>query len=152
MRRSGFTTIEMIIVIIMIGVIAAIGFPAIHRTLDKTNVRSARVAVGTYAVMARSAAIQRGCRSAVRFVSGTGSRVWVTACRPGTPGTTDTVGPVKNLHDDFSVTLSASQDSVRFDPRGLSLETVNTVVHFTGNVAANTDSIVISMLTGKVVR
>src|SRR6266566_3464547 len=45
MRRSGFTTIEMVIVVVLIGIIAMIGFPKISKTLDKTNVRSARDSV-----------------------------------------------------------------------------------------------------------
>ncbi|HYT03943.1 MAG TPA: hypothetical protein VEM13_03590 [Gemmatimonadales bacterium] len=152
MRRSGFTTIEMIIVVIMIGIIVAFGFPKLHGVLDKTNVRSARVAVGTYAAMARSAAIQRGCQAAVHFAYGTSSSVWVTSCRPLT-GAIDTIGPVENLYAHFNVTLSATPlDSVRYDPRGLSLETVTTVVRFTGNVASNTDSLLIKRYTGKVVR
>ena len=57
MSRSGFTTIELIIVVAIIGIIALMGFPKIRRTLDKTNVRSARAAVSTLAVTARAAAI-----------------------------------------------------------------------------------------------
>ena len=59
MRRSGFTTIEMIIVVAIIGIIALIGFPKIRQTLDKTNLRSARDAVGTLAGTARAAAGNR---------------------------------------------------------------------------------------------
>src|SRR3989442_10603727 len=69
MRRSGFTTIEMIIVVAIIGIITLIGFPKIRQTLDKTNLRSARAAVGTLAGTARAAAIQRGCRSALHFAA-----------------------------------------------------------------------------------
>ncbi|PYP42363.1 MAG: prepilin-type cleavage/methylation domain-containing protein, partial [Gemmatimonadetes bacterium] len=36
MRRSGFTTIELIIVIALMAIITLIGFPKILRTLDKT--------------------------------------------------------------------------------------------------------------------
>ncbi len=49
MRRSGFTTIEMVIVVVLIGIIAMFGFPKIRQALDKTNLRSARDAVGTLA-------------------------------------------------------------------------------------------------------
>ena len=152
MKRSGFTTIELIITIVIIGLIAAIGFPTIQRTLDKTNVRSTRVALSTYAAMARGAAVQRGCRATFHVTSGADSRMWVTACRLDVPTALDTVGQVKNVYSDFKVTLTATGDSVRYDPRGLSLESVNTIVHFTGNVASNKDSVVINMYTGKVVR
>src|SRR2546428_13617986 len=67
MERSGFTTIEMIIVVLIIGVIAAIGFPKIRGTLDKTNGRSARVYLSTQLVTARATAVQRGGSSAWRF-------------------------------------------------------------------------------------
>src|ERR1051325_9366247 len=46
MKRSGFTTIEMVIVVVLIGIIDAIGFPKIRQSLDKANVRSARAAGG----------------------------------------------------------------------------------------------------------
>src|SRR5437870_1983337 len=57
MRRDGFTLIEMIIVVVMIGVIAVIGFPKIRRALDQTNVRSTRVFLSTAVATARAAAL-----------------------------------------------------------------------------------------------
>src|SRR5213594_1298758 len=128
MRRSGFTTIEMVIVVVLIGIIAMIGFPTISKTLDKTN-------VGT----ARAAAIQRGCRSVLHF---TGNTVWVTtAC----PTTVDTVSGVQDLYARFKVTMSASRDSVQYDPRGLSMDAFpsNTVARLTGRVTTNQDSVMI---------
>ena len=149
MRRSGFTTIEMVIVVVLIGLITMIGFPKISKMLDKTNVRSARDAVGTLAATARAAAIQRGCRSALHFTASP-STVWVTtAC----PAKLDTVSGVQNLTTRFKVTLAASRDSVQYDPRGLSMDgfNSNTVVRLTGSVATNKDSVMINPI-GKVVR
>ena len=80
MTRSGFTTIEMVIVMILVGIIAMIGFPKIRTALDKTNVRSARVSISSFAAEARAAAAQRGCRAVVHFIAGATSRAWVTAC------------------------------------------------------------------------
>src|SRR5438105_14509450 len=91
MRRLGFTTIEMIIVVVMIGIIAVIGFPKIRRALDSTNVRSTRVFVGTAVATARAAAVQRGGRAVVHFSSGAGT-VWVTSCSRANPAAIDTVG------------------------------------------------------------
>src|SRR2546428_13413674 len=116
MTRRGFTVIEMIIVVAIIGIIALIGFPKISKTLDKTNVRSARDAVGTLAGTARAAAIQRGRRSGLHF---TGNTVWVTTAGPTT---VDTISGVQDLDALFKVTMSAAGDSVQDDPRGLSME------------------------------
>ena len=148
MKRSGFTTIEMVIVVVLIGIIAAIGFPKIRRSLDKANVRSARAAVGTLAATARAAAIQRGCPGVIHFVA-TNATVWVTT---NCPTKVDTVSGVQQLATRFNVTLTASRDSVRYDPRGLSLDNLasNTVITFTCSVGSNVDSTVINPL-GKVV-
>ena len=154
MGRTGMTTIELVIVVILMGIIAAMGFPKIRQALDKTNVRSAKVSIGTFATTARAAAVQRGCRAVVHFAGGATSRAWVTACpryKPGA-GTVDTVAMIDNVAVNFKVTMTFTRDSVQYDPRGLSMDnTVVTVVQFTGSVASNTDSLVINQ-TGKVVR
>src|SRR2546425_12290072 len=107
MRRSGFTTIEMIIVVAIIGIITLIGFPKIRQTLDKTNLRSARAAVGTLAGTARAAAIQRGCRGALHFAAATNA-VWGTT---GCPTKGGTGSGVQDLKGRVRVTLTAPRDS-----------------------------------------
>ena len=153
MRRLGFTTIELIIVIVMIGVLASIGFPKIRGALDKTNVRSARVSIATFASTARALATQRGCRAVVHFAGGSSSQAWVTACPryAAGAGTVDTVAMIDDVSGRFNVTMAYTRDSVQYDPRGLSMDNASTVVTFTGNVASNTDSVTINPL-GKVVR
>lgn len=153
MRRTGFTTIELLIVIIIMGVIAALTFPKIRQGLDKANVRAARVDVGTFVALARASAVQRGCQGVIHFAYGSTSRVWVTACPrylPGT-GTVDTVASIDNLENRYTVSLTSTSDSVQFDPRGLRLDNNTTVVRFTGGVGSNTDSVLINPI-GKVVR
>ena len=154
MNRRGVTTIELVIAVILIGIIAAMGFPKIRTALDKTNVRSARVSIGTFVSTARAAAVQRGCKAVVHFAGGVTSRAWVTACprlQPGV-GTVDTVAMIDNVATNFKVTMTFTRDSVQYDPRGLSMDnTTITVVRFTGGVASNTDSVLINQ-TGKVVR
>src|SRR2546430_4138284 len=99
MRRSGFTTIEMVIVVVLIGIIAMIGFPKIRQSLDKTNLRSARDAVGTLAGTAPAAAIPRGCRSEPHFTANTawGSTAW--------PPKGATGSGVQHLYARFNATL-----------------------------------------------
>jgi len=152
MKRSGFTTIELAIVLVLIGLIAAFGFPKIRDALDASNVRSARAAVTTLVVTARAAAVQRGCLAVFHVSSASGGTVWVTACprlRPGA-GTVDTVSGVEQLGVRYNVTVSSSRDSVRYDPRGLSVESVQTAVALLGGTGKQ-DTVFINSL-GKVVR
>src|SRR2546428_2147205 len=112
MRRSGFTTIEMIIVVAIIGIITLIGFPKIRQTLDKTNLRSARAAVGTLAGTAAAAAIQRGCRRALHFAAGTNAVWGATSC----PANAGTVSGVQDLNARFRGALTPSPASLPHEP------------------------------------
>jgi Tfp pilus assembly protein FimT len=144
----------MIIVVILIGIIATMGFPRMRVALQKSNVRSTRVALAGLTATARAAAVQRGCRSAVHFTSGAAGtgRAWVTACprlKAGA-GTVDTLGGVDQLASRYSVTLTATRDSVQYNARGLNMDFQNTVIRVQGAISAAYDSTMINQL-GKVV-
>lgn len=152
MSRAGFTLLELLVVVVIIGVITMVGFPKVRDAIAKTNVRSARVATGTYVATARQAAMQRGCRGVVHFSAGAAGTVWVTVCprmTTGGTGTIDTLGPISKLAKLYNVTMSQTRDSVVFDPRGLSLTGAQSSVTFAGTDGTR-DSIVINIL-GKVV-
>jgi prepilin-type N-terminal cleavage/methylation domain-containing protein len=152
MGRRVFTLMEVMLVVVIIGVIAMVGLPRIKNAIQKTNVRSARVATGTYVATARQVAIQRGCRGVVHFSSGSAGTVWITVCpRMSTTGsgTIDTIGVVSKLATLYGVTMSETLDSVQFDPRGLSLTGARSSVTFAATDGTQ-DSIVINLL-GKVV-
>src|SRR3989475_11879221 len=92
MNRRGFSAVELLIVIVIIGVVAMMTFPKIRTALDKTSVRSARVSINTFAAEARAAAAQRGCKALLHFAGGAATPAGVTACprrKPGA-GTADT--------------------------------------------------------------
>lgn len=148
MRRHGFTFIEILIVMILIGVIAAIGIPRIRDAIQRTNVRSTRVALTTMVAKARAAAVQRGCVST--FHVGTDGNAWVSACRNSGPGV-DTLGGVEQLGARFNVTLRPDRTDMQFDPRGLNLAFVTNVVRFSSNSSSSQDSVIINPV-GKVVR
>lgn len=152
MRKSGFTVMELMVALAIVGVIAMVGFPKIKDAITKTNVRSARVAAGTFVVTARAAAIQRGCRGVVHFAASPGT-VWVTVCPRMTTagsGTIDTVGVVSKIAKLYNVTMTETLDSVQYDPRGLSMTNAQSTVLFT-TTSGQRDSILINVL-GKVVR
>ena len=152
MKRHGFTLLEMMIVVVVVGILASIGFPKIRVAVDKANVRSTRVFLSTSAATARASAAQRGCRAVVHFTSGANGTAWVTACRMAAGGgTVDTIGAVEQLASRYNVTLTASRDSIQYDPRGLSMDNQPTTVRITGATASGNDSVLVNTV-GKVVR
>jgi len=149
MRTRGFTFIEVLIVMVLIGIIAALGIPRIRDAIQKNNVRGARAALGTLVAKARGAAVQRGCRSAIHFTSGTAGEVWITACKVSNSALTDTLGGVEQLAVRYNLTLTAGADSVTFMPNGVSPDNTLTVLRVSSN--GITDSVMINQV-GKVVR
>ena len=129
MGRKGFSMIELIVVIILIGVIASIGFPRLRDGLEKQNVRSAKALIATLAATARGAAVQRGCSATLNL---TVDSIWVTACGVNPPAASVQVGTKKLVGDEFSVTLNSSAASVVYDPRGISTVFQPTTVRVIG--------------------
>lgn len=115
-RRRGFSLVEMLIVVVMIGIMLTIGFPKLRAGMVNNNVRAARTALINVIAGARSAASQT---NRLTWMKVEGNRAVVLA-RPrldGTGGSTgaDTIGPVHNLGQVYGVTITPTLDSVRFN-------------------------------------
>jgi prepilin-type N-terminal cleavage/methylation domain-containing protein len=145
MNRRGFTLMEVLIALGLIAVLAAMAVPRIGTALTRQSVRSARGAVVTMHAKARGAAIQRGRRANLIF---NGNTVLVLTRHPVT-GALETVGSAENLFSRYGVTVSTSRDTLRFDPRGLGMESGNTKI--TVQKGAFSEGIEISAL-GRVLR
>lgn len=146
MGRKGFSTIEMIIVVILIGVIASIGFPRLRDGLEKQNVRSSKALIATLVATARATAIQRGCAATLNLSA---DSAWVTACGVNPPAASVAVGTKKLVGSEFSVTLSPSAASIVYDPRGIATAYQVTTVRVIG--PHYRDSVIVNEL-GKVKR
>jgi prepilin-type N-terminal cleavage/methylation domain-containing protein len=146
MTRRGFTFIEMMTVIVLIGIIAAMGIPRLRGSLEKQNVRSAKAAIATLVATARSVAVQRGCAATLHMNV---DSVWVTACGVNPPAASVVVGSKKLVASIYGVTLSPSTATLVYDPRGISTVFQTTTVGVIGPMYQ--DSVVINQL-GKVVR
>jgi prepilin-type N-terminal cleavage/methylation domain-containing protein len=146
MGRKGFTTVELIIVIILMGVIASIGFPRLRDGLEKQNVRSAKALIATMVATARGAAIQRGCPATLNM---TVDSAWVTACGVNPPAASVQVGTKKLIGDDFGVKLGPSTATLIYDPRGLAtvFQTVTVQV-----IGPHYQDVVIVNQVGKVIK
>jgi prepilin-type N-terminal cleavage/methylation domain-containing protein len=144
MGKRGFSFVEMMVVVALIGIMAAIGFPRIRDALLKQNVRSARAATQGLVVKTRAVAVARGCRATLHLASG--GAMWVTACRLTGAGL-DTLGLIEQMGTRYNVSVTPSRDSLVYDSRGLNSEFQQVVVRF--SVSSLTDSTVINAL-GKV--
>ena len=110
--RSGFTLIEALVCVVVLGLICLIGFPKISAAMVRSDLRSARTTVVNLVATARAASIQTGQRTWVKF-DGNNALVLIRDAA----GATDTIGAVQNLSAQYAVTV-VGVDSIAFDPRG----------------------------------
>lgn len=153
MRRSGFTTIEMIMVVVIIGVMATIGFPRIQDALEKQSRRSMRAGMVSVVAVARGSAVARGCRASVHFVSGPNSRFWVTACsiQPAAAATAlDTLAGPFWTEEKWGHRFQSGKDQINYTARGMRETLVRTVILIRTKGDVTRDSVVVNEL-GRVV-
>ena len=116
--RNGFTLVETLIVVVILGLVMLIGFPKMSSALVRNDLRAARTAVINLTAKARAVAAQSNRRTWVKF---NGNHAFVIA-RPrltvGGGGDVDTLGGVQDLAELYKVGLAAGADSIQFDPRG----------------------------------
>jgi prepilin-type N-terminal cleavage/methylation domain-containing protein len=124
-HRKGFTLTETLIAIVVVSLLALIGYPRAVNAIATTNVRAARTTVINMIAKARTVATQTNRRSAqIEF---TGNKVVVTA----TPrlvslagSSKDTVAPVRDLNAMYGVTVTSTlgvNGVIAFDPRGIGI-------------------------------
>jgi len=148
MGKKGFTTIELIVVLILIGIIASIGFPRLRQGLEKQRIRNTKALLATMVATARGTAVQRGCVATLNVAT---DSVWVTACGlvGNPPPASVLVGTAKRVKTDVNVTLNSSSPTITYDPRGIRLNFQPTTIRVIGPTYQ--DSVVINEL-GKVKR
>jgi prepilin-type N-terminal cleavage/methylation domain-containing protein len=126
----GFTLIEMLVVMVMIGTMLAIVLRPLSNTKQKLDARSARVAASQGLALARSAAVARGCVAVFHLqvsasAQNPNGKMWVTACKAitiGRAGTAvDTLGRIDTLSKRFGATVTGTADSIRYDARGFTV-------------------------------
>ncbi len=114
--RNGFTLVETLIVVVLLGLIVLIGFPKISSAMSRTDLRSARTTMVNLVATARAAAVQGNRRTWIKFEGNTAH----VLARPRTDGAAgaDTVGAIQDLAGQYKVAVTPGLDSIQFDPRG----------------------------------
>ncbi len=122
LNSRGFTLIETLVVLGAAAVLFLVGFPRVRTALTKANVRSARSSVITLYNQARNRAVRESRSVTLHFST---TQAWTTAS-PRKTGTNtcgcDTVGTIQYLASAYGVTITASPDTFRIDPRGLGVQ------------------------------
>ena len=117
--RRGFTLIEIMIVIVVSGLLFLIGLPRLRDAVVRNNVYQARVALSALYARARAASIEQG---RLGYLAVNGNRVTVLVrLTPTGAAWADTVGVVEDLNARYGVTVAATDDTIRVDPRGFGL-------------------------------
>lgn len=111
-NRRGFTAIELIIVVTIVGVLATVAIPRTRDTYARSQLRSAKQELAVTIVRARATAIQNG--RPARFVR-QGNVVKVVL---ESGGQLVPVGTDNDLYKEFGVAVETAPSEIRFDPRG----------------------------------
>jgi len=135
----GFTMIELMIAVVVMGIITAIGAPKLAAIRDQASVRSATQQIGAYVATARAAAIRRGLRANFKT---SGDTMWVEIQQPGAP---QVIAPRIPLSETFNVAMTSTTDSIVFDARGFAINLPGTQTYVVSRSTAS-DSICVTRL------
>ncbi len=147
--QAGFTLIEIVVVIILIGIMATVAIPYLRSSGSKTAVRGAGDTIARLYATARASSIQRG-KIAWLVLNHDSSTVMVIARKVNASGI-DTIVKPENLKTRYNVTFTDSNDSLVFTPRGVGANLTPTTVIITSAAQGIVDTVTIYP-TGKIVR
>jgi prepilin-type N-terminal cleavage/methylation domain-containing protein len=115
---KGFTVIEMLLVITILGIVTLIGLPRMSAGRSSASVRGARTTLVNMLARTRIAAMETSRITLLKIDGNNAVILMRPRLLPGA-GNADTLGAVAPLGDSYGVSVTATIDSVRFEPRGL---------------------------------
>lgn len=131
--RWGFTLMELLLVVVIIGILAALTAPRISTALNQRSVRGATDGFESLFRRARATAISSRLPATITFASSVASVSIVRA------GSTVTVGQNLDFPAQYGVAVTASGVTLQIEPTGLVLNgTPFTVIATKGGAADTT--------------
>lgn len=130
--RRGFTLMELLLVVVVIGILLAITAPSISAALARRNVRGATAGFESLFRRAKATAIGQRLPATITFASGVAS---VSVVRNGS---TVTVGQNLDFTNQYNVSVSTSSVTLQIEPTGLILTGTPFVVIASKGAAADT--------------
>jgi prepilin-type N-terminal cleavage/methylation domain-containing protein len=142
--RPGYSLAEVIIVIVIIGIIAAMSLPKLNKMRDKTKVYAATERFTRSVFAARQAAIQRGKHA---YFKSNANKIWVTVDTTGTNADSVIVNTTLDMSVTYGVTVTPSTlVTIDYDPRGMATQAAKQVFGFTHTSSGYVDSLCVSKL------
>ena len=142
MNRRGFSLIELLIVIVLVGAVTSFAIPMVRRGMEARRVSGARITITTMNAKARAIAVQRS--RVVRLIVD-GNEVQLVSRHPVTGAVT--VIEQRDLYSVYGVTVSSTRDTLLYDPRGLGLQNSATTIAVS-RPGGYADTVVINSLGG----
>ena len=129
-NRHGFTLLELVIIVIIIGVISAVTLPLLSNALQQQRVRNAAAAVENMYVKARTVAMQRS--SYTRIMGLQSGSLSILTLDPVT-GAWESVGQAEDVASRFNVSITSTPyDYIWINHRGLGYYAEDTVTVWSG--------------------
>ncbi|MEX2154159.1 MAG: type II secretion system protein [Gemmatimonadaceae bacterium] len=145
LRKHGYTLAEVLIVVSIAGILAAVALPRLGRIRDAGQMSSATTRFTRAVMAARQASIQRGKRS---YFKHSGSSIWVILDTTGNATDSVIVTASLSLQNLYGVEVTAPTGvtSIEYDPRGIATQPDKQVFKFKHLGSGKLDSLCVSRL------